>query len=341
MHITVLVPEIHHRPTGGNIYNRRVAQEMRDRASVEVISWPEETPPPPLPLPAGSSLLVDSLLVHRLDALASLRSAHPNASFVLLAHYLHCVDPNERDAPAASTERAAFRLFDGVVATSRYVKRALSNEGIRTPSLFVVPPGLDPTYRAPAPKRPASGSPQMLTVASLLPGKGLPLLIDLLETLTDVNWTWTLVGDDSLDPDFAASIRKRVEASSVSTRTHVTGPLPPSEMQTQYDRAHLFVLPSHFETSSMAMREAMARKCPVVGFDVGGLSENVGSAPAARLVSPNQPAHMASALRDLLTDKRTRIRMGQAARAQSQSFPSWRDVGTQLHSVLRGLRLPR
>ena len=337
MHIAFLLPGIHDRPTGGNVYNRRVAAALPDYASVEMIPWPNTAAPPSLPLPHGAVVVVDSLLVDRLDELEDLRAAHPTAAFVLLAHYLHCIDPTAHDPTAAATERTALSLVDGVITTSAFAQRALRDTGVSPDRIGVAPPGLDATYRAPRADRPSDGPPHLLTVASLLPGKGLSRLLDVLGRLTDRAWTWTLVGDDTLDPDFAATLRQQLQSCSFSDRVTVTGAVPPATLQARYDRADVFVLPSRFETCSMATREAMARGCPVVAFDVGGLSENLGDAPAGRLVPPDDTGAFAAALRTLLDTPDTRRRMGLAARERSESFPSWPATAARVHDVLRRL----
>jgi len=352
MHVTVLVPDIHDRPTGGNIYNRRVIAGLRQRESVEVVSWsPDESDSPDLERPDADVIVVDSLLLRHKEPLRALRSAHPAATLVLLAHYLHCIDPNERDTPAADTERVLLPLFDGAVTTSRYAQRALAEAGLPEERIAVVPPGLDDAYRAPAPDRSdRSGPPRLLTVASLLPGKGLPALVDGLGTLTDVDWTWTLVGDDTLDPAFAETLHDRVRDASIADRVTLAGPVPPDAMRAQYDAADVFVLPSRFETCSMATREAMARGLPVVAYAVGGLPDNFGDAvapdaaamsnvvSAGRLVPPDSPDALIDALRDLLTDPALRTRMGQAARERSRSFPGWGRVARCFHEVLAGFQ---
>jgi hypothetical protein len=338
MHVTMLVPDIHDRPTGGNVYNRRITEELERRGSVEVVRGA----PSPGSVPAASgratAIVVDSLLVRHDDALRALRETHPEASLILLAHYLHCIDPNARDAPAAATERAVLPLFDGVVTTSRYARRALVDEGGPAARSVVVPPGLDDAYRAPVPNRPARDAPRLLTVASLLPGKGLPLLVDALGALADRAWTWTLVGDDTLDPAFAEALRAQIRDAPVADRVTQTGAVPPDALRARYDAADVFVLPSRFETCSMATREAMARGLPVAASAVGGLPDNLGDADAGILVPPDRPDALADALRALLTDRDRRQRLGAAARERSRSFPTWTAAGARFHAALTTFR---
>jgi glycosyltransferase involved in cell wall biosynthesis len=336
MHLSFLVPDIHDRPTGGNLYNRRMVTELRNAHTVQVHPW---TPAPETRLPDLSNsdaIVVDSLLVRHDDALPRLRQHH-TAPLVLLAHYLHCVDPREQSSAAAQTERAVLPLFDAVVTTSHYAQRALMDQSGAPDRVHVVPPGLDDPYRAPLPDRPLDGPPNLLTIASWLPGKGLPALIDQLDALTDLDWRWTLVGDDTLDPDFARTVRTRLHESFLADRVTAPGPVAPEAMRNHYDAADLFVLPSRFETCSMATREALARGLPVVGYDVGGMAENFGDNDAGCLVPPDRPEAFTEALRRLLTEPKTRAAMSTAARERSETFPPWATAAARFQSFLQSL----
>jgi glycosyltransferase involved in cell wall biosynthesis len=350
MHVTVLVPDVHDRPTGGTIYNRRVIAGLERHGPVEVAGWcPEEEPSPSLDAPGDAVVLVDSLLVRHKTPIRTLRSAHPTATFVLLAHYLHCIDPSETDAPAATTERAVLPCFDGVIATSPYAKQALVGEGVPEARIDVAPPGLDESYRAPTSDRSGQDVPRLLTVANLQPGKGLRTLVAALSMLSELPWRWTLVGDDTLAQNFAASLYEQVRASPIDDRITMLGRVSPTDLRAQYDRADAFVLPSRFETCSMATREAMARGLPVVATNVGGLPDNFGDAvavgdapapdgsPAARLVPPDDPDALARLLRTLLADSAMRKEMGTAARERSRTFPTWTETAEHVRSILQRL----
>jgi hypothetical protein len=340
MKIVVLVPDLHDRPTGGTVYNRRIIEALDERGPVEVVRGV----PSPDAVPAAASgpettIVVDSLLVQHAGALRALHGAYPEAALILLAHYLHCLDPREQSSAEADAERSLLPLFDGAVTTSRYARRALVDAGLAAASVEVVPPGLDADYREPVDEDVRDGAPpELLTVANLLPGKGLRAFVDVLERLDDEAWRWTLVGDDTLDPNCATALRRRLRGSPIADRVRLPGPVPPADLRARYDRADVFVLPSRFETCSMATREAMARGCPVVAYAVGGLPDNLGDADAGILAPPDQPDALADALRALLADPARRQRLGAAARERSRSFPTWAEAGARFHAAVRSIR---
>ena len=337
--IVFLVPDIHDLQTGGNVFNRRMVAGLRPETTVRVKTWAPDTRPAPMPaLQDARLIVVDSLLARHPGALRAVQEHTAATPLILLVHYLRCIDPHAPDTDGAADERATLNVMDGAVTTSRYVKQALVGEGPPAEQVRVVRPGLSERYRGALPDRLGRGRSRMLTVANLLPEKGLQSFVDVLRALRGRPWAWTLVGDASLDPAYAAGLFRRLQAAGLTDRVTWTGPVAPEALRTQYDRADLFVLPSRFETCSLSTREAMARGLPVVGRRVGGMPENAGDASVGALVSPHGPQPLRAALRSLLTDPMARAHRGQAAWRRSRDFPTWDDAAARFRKVLTTLR---
>ncbi len=286
MTVRFVLPAIHRRPTGGNVYNRYIAAELRK-----------------LPGLGGDVTLVDSLMLDH---------APPGRS-VLIAHYLNVIDPARRSTRAADRERKILARFEGIITTSDYSRKALRAEGVV--NVETVWPGLHDRFRTPP-----SGSrdgPVLLTVASLLPGKGLLELIDILESLDGLDWIWILAGDATLDPAYARRL------------------LPPSRLVALYDRASVFVLPTRFETCSMATREAMARGLPVVAYDTGGLRANLPRQSGRLLAPAGDAAALAAKLRRMLVDPDAGRVVGELNREAALAFPTWTESARKLWIFLR------
>jgi glycosyltransferase involved in cell wall biosynthesis len=302
------------------------------------VSWaPKETSVAALDLSGADVIVADSLLAQHPEALRTVREEHPAATLVLLVHYLRCIDPRATNAATAADERATLGVVNAAITTSRFVRRALVDEGLSAERVKVVRPGLGDRYRGALPARLGRDASRMLTVANLLPEKGLQSFVEVLRGLRDLPWTWTLVGDASLDPEYAAGVFRRLRAAGLADRVTWTGPVAPEALRTQYDRADLFVLPSRFETCSLSTREAMACGRPVVGYRVGGLPENFGGAAAGHLASPGNPAALRDALRSLLTDPMARAQRGIAAWQRSRTFPTWEEAAERFRAALASL----
>jgi len=330
MLIQALLPEIHSRPTGGNLFNRRVLAFLETRATVERRVVAAGAPPAGARAPAVT--LVDSLV---LAPAAELLRATPGAR-VLVGHYLHLFDPGRRDSPEAQRERRLLQLVDGAVTTSEYCREVLLREGLPAERVVAVTPGLAPAYAA-APGRRPPGAPRILTVASLLEGKGLRQLAGILEGLADLDWSWELAGDPGLDEELGAAFLERLRRSPIAERARFLGAVAPERMVGLYDRCHLFVLPSRFESCSMATMEAMARGLAVVAYRSGGLPERLPATAARLLAPPGDRERLAALLRRLLTDPERTEALGRANRRASRSFPTWEESGREVWELVSRL----
>ena len=341
MDVAFLLPAIHTHPTGGNVYNRRLFRGLRPDAQVQRYVWTDDERP--IPSEAPDVILVDSMLVREAADLRVVRTAHPTALLVMVAHYLQLIDPNATSSRAAREELEQLNQFDGAITTSQFVRSGLVAHGMPPARVLTAPPGLDDDYRASLPERSQDGPPHLLTVASVTPEKGFDTLVHAAERLADCAWRWTVVGSRRLEADYASAVRERLRRSPVGGRVTLRGSLPGKAVRAAYDAADIYVHPSPFETRSMATREAMARGLPVVAFAVGGLPENFSPATEeGLLVSPDASEAFIQAVRRLVMRPEQRRTMGAAARATSQGFPSWAEtaeaVKDRLQQWLREVR---
>ena len=308
MTLRFVLPAIHRRPTGGNVYNRNIAVELR-----KMPGFGRDI--------ALGIALVDSLMLDHM----------PPGKSVLIAHYLNVVDPARRNSRAAAHERKVLPRFAGIVTTSDYSLQALRDEGLV--NVETVWPGLHDRFRGPLTGR--RDRRVLLTVASLLPNKGLLELIDILESLADLDWLWILAGDATLDSAYTRRLQDRIARSPLRERFQVRRPMPPSRLVALYDRASVFVLPTRFETCSMATREAMARALPVVAYDTGGLRANLPPLSARHLAPAGDAAAFAARLRRLLVDAGARQTAGERNRTTALTFPTWAESAAVLWRFLR------
>lgn len=330
LRVRALLPAIHRRLTGGNLWNRRVLDELDRVAEVERRVVSPDGGPEPGP-GAADVTLVDSLLLGAVDSLGAAAGRR-----VLVAHYLELLEPARRGTPAAAAERRRLGRLDAAVTTSAYCRDVLVGEGLAPDRVLAARPGLDPSYAAPPGPRPP-GPPRLLTVSSVVPGKGLRRLLGLLEGLAGRDWTWTIAGETGLEPEFARAFRRRLEASPVADRVRLAGAVPPGDLVALYDRSHLFALPSDFETSSMATMEAMARGLPVVAYRAGGLVEHLPASSVGLLAPAGDLGALGESLGRVLADRALAARLGEANRRASRTFPSWEECGRRVAAFLRRL----
>jgi glycosyltransferase involved in cell wall biosynthesis len=95
------------------------------------------------------------------------------------------------------------------------------------------------------------------------------------------------------------------------------GAVPHKDLTPFYQRAELFIAPAtDAEGLGLAAVEAQLCETPVVASSVGGLPEVVADRVSGRLVPPGDPAALAAAISDALSDPSRRATWGREGRAR-------------------------
>ena len=169
-----------------------------------------------------------------------------------------------------------------------------------------------------------------VTVARLVPQKGIDVLIRALAQTSGAaqDWTLTLVGDG---PEREA-LERQVLQAGLDEKVHFLGFR--SDPQTSLLQAGVFVLPSRYEGMPNALLEAMAVGLAVVVTDASpGPLEVVEAGVSGLVVPSDEPAALADALDRLAAQPQLRERLGAAAReALRQS--DWPVVGPIWESLV-------
>jgi glycosyltransferase involved in cell wall biosynthesis len=114
----------------------------------------------------------------------------------------------------------------------------------------------------------------------------------------EVDAVLTVIGSGHIDGDTAA----RVEALGLTDRVQLIGPLPNSELPSQYRAAHFLLHASWYESQCVAFNEAMACGTVVCSSDVG-LAADLG-ADFCILAERGQPHVLARRVLAVTRDER-------------------------------------
>ena len=244
----------------------------------------------------------------------------------LLVHYLTICDPSASEVEKRRLEREWLGQYDVCITTSHYTRNCLIKAGVAPEQVFVVYPGLEEIYRSFEKPPPQSvDTCRLLTVASLLPGKGLIEALEILETLDTLSWTWNIVGEGSLNPAFTDFFINRLSESPVADRVFWEGAVEEEQMPGIYRSHDMLLVSSYFETLGMSIREAMASGVPVIAFDVGGIAESL-IAGGGILVDPFHQERMREDIARLIESPEDRVELGEMGMHVSRTFPGWEDA---------------
>jgi glycosyltransferase involved in cell wall biosynthesis len=160
---------------------------------------------------------------------------------------------------------------------------------------------------------------QVLTVARLIPRKGLEHLLHAMTFLKDEPVHLTIQGGG---PE-GDRLQRLAVSLGIQDRISFAGFRPRHLLPGVYQAADIFVLPSLSESCGLALLEAMACGLPVVITEVGGMVEHVQDGLNGFVVPPRDPAALAAALRRLIHDAELRQAMGERNAQRIRERYTW------------------
>jgi glycosyltransferase involved in cell wall biosynthesis len=163
----------------------------------------------------------------------------------------------------------------------------------------------------------------LLVVSQWTERKGIRYLVEAFTQIAQENpeihliCAGTLRDGESVLQDFPAHIRSRVSVHPRVTR---------DKLIQLHSAADIFVFPTLFEGSSLALLEAMASALPIVTTPVGAAPDMLRNQTSALLIPPRDSTLLAAAIRKLIADGEMRERLGTNARTAAEEY--------RLHSAL-------
>jgi len=211
-------------------------------------------------------------------------------------------------------------------------------QDLRLPAPEILYPGTHPDRFVP-PASPPTRPPILLTVARLVPRKGIDTVLHALPPLLDrsPDLQYWIVGNGPA----RASLAHQSQELGLTHAVRFMDGVSDSELPDIYRRATVFVMPSRadyhagsVEGFGIVYLEASASGLPVVAARSGGAAEAVLENETGLLVPPDDPPALAEALLRLLNDAEMRHRMGRAGRRWVEREMNWDRVGRQFLSII-------
>src|SRR5690625_4859489 len=147
-------------------------------------------------------------------------------------------------------------------------------------------------------------------VAVMRRPKGHRDLVDALEPIlasrSDIHAVFVGGGEEVFN-----EVKAYISQKGLAKQIHLTGRR--NDVPNCLAAFDIFALATHFEASGTVFVEAAAAGLPVIGTDVGGVSEMFQDGVTGILVPPKNPAAMTQALQTLINSPEKRLAMGKAA----------------------------
>ena len=344
--------------TGGSIYDRRIVEGLRRRGWRADVLELDASFPYPTPaalaqadaglaaIPAESVVVVDSLAFGAMPDLIA-REAE-RVAIVALVHQPLAAAAGLDTTTAArfrDAERRAFGAVALVIVTGRSALNLLAPYALAFERIVVVEPGTDtaPIARGSrvsqstdTPESDVARPLELLSVATVHPGKGHDMLLEALAGVPCRSWHLTCAGSLARHPATADRLRDMAASLEMGDRVSFVGDLERPELLACYHAADVFVLATQQETYGMAVAEALACGLPVVATMTGAIPDLVGD--AAGLLVPVGDTHaLTDALSRVLDDAQLRSRLAEGALRARERLPTWEEASERMSGALRAV----
>jgi len=236
----------------------------------------------------------------------------------------------------AGTLTRLLAKMDTVVAHTEHGARRLEADfGVEPNRLRVIPHGAfdyltRQDHEVPLPAELETDAPVILAFGLIRPYKGTDVLLEAFQRVQGAE-LW-VVGAPRMPMEPLRELASRAAGTVRLVDRFVTDPEIPAFMR----RADLVVLPYRNIEQSGVLYTALAFGRPMVLSAVGGFPE-IAEDGAARLVPPEDPDALASALNELLGEPTAREALGEAAAEAARTRYSWARIGRQTVDLYREL----
>jgi glycosyltransferase involved in cell wall biosynthesis len=221
------------------------------------------------------------------------------------------------------------RRADAILTPSRYLMSVVTGWGISVRRIAVVynaletPPEMDAARVAPF-----AGT-TLITVARLVPWKGIDGLLELITGRKD--WRLFVIGDGP-ERGYLESLATRL---GVSDRAVFTGSLPRRQVFAFMMAAEVFLLNSLYEGLPHIILEAFAAGLPVVATSAGGIREVVEDGVNGVLIPPGRKDLLLAAVDRLVSEPDWKAALIAGGRRTLRDRFRWETLVVETEAVLK------
>jgi mannosylfructose-phosphate synthase len=229
-------------------------------------------------------------------------------------------------------ELKVFQAVNGQTATTKaqlQIMKSLYN--FHSENTLIIPPGVDIEAFHPGqtPDNSLLPANYIFCLSRIDENKGHEALIEAFDSvrkmLPDIH---LVIGGGSPNPkpreeQLLNKIKKLIDKKGIRDRVHLIGYIPDEKMQSFYQQARLFVLPSTFEPFGMTALEAMACGTPSIVSKFAGVSEFLNDHTDSIVANPTDKEEFAHAILELLNNNRLAERIGREGLKHVRESFSW------------------
>lgn len=177
-------------------------------------------------------------------------------------------------------------------------------------------------------------------IGRLTESKGLPYLIKAIKHLKTSNGDLTafkviIAGDGHLKKKLKNLIHEFGLTEQVSLPGHI------KEIESVLSLTEIFVLPSLYEGFPLALLEAMASGCAVIGSNAGGIPDIITNSKTGFIVKRGDSRAIAEHIKLLLSNKDLRLKLGKNGREHVRKKYKWAKIVRSVSQIYRRIYLSK
>lgn len=199
----------------------------------------------------------------------------------------------------------------------------------------IIPMGVDINLFKPFSRHPygnnSEKSPVILTVGRLDKNKGFNYIIDAMPKLIrKFPGTKLVIAGDGPEKD---NLLTQIKSLHLEQNVCLVGAVRNKDLPKFYNTADLFVLPSLKEGLGVVLLEAMACGTPVIGSNVGGITDIIKDNENGLLTKPKDPTDIANKITQLLSNEKLRRKLSENGLKTVKERFSWNFVTNEFIKV--------
>ncbi len=155
---------------------------------------------------------------------------------------------------------------------------------------------------------------QLLFLSNMIREKGIFVLLDACDILNKkgLSFECHFVGGWSNVPE--EEFRKEIEGKNLSEIVFVHGPRYNEDKQAFYEKADIFVFPTHYDTFGLVNLEAMQNGLPIISTPEGGIPDIIVEGETGFMVPHDNAEMLAEKITILIKSPSLRYEMGEKGR---------------------------
>lgn len=218
-----------------------------------------------------------------------------------------------------TSHKLFFQYADAIVAVSETIKEEYEKRSGR--KIKVIPP-LIPFSESKIPKDElrkkygfSDNNMIILTLGSIKKIKGSDILLDAFlssgkEYVKEKNLKLLYVGDGTMKN----KLEKKVKNTGFDRHVKFLGNIPYSRVPEMYKLSDIYVIPSLFEGTPVALLEAMFNGLPIIGTNVNGINSLISHKKNGLLFEKGNMEDLEGKIKELVEDKDLSNRLGNVAK---------------------------